>query len=27
MIRLARYESYRGNYYHNRHYARYGYTD
>jgi succinoglycan biosynthesis transport protein ExoP len=27
MSRLGRYESYRGNYYHNRYYARYGYTD
>jgi succinoglycan biosynthesis transport protein ExoP len=24
---LSRYESYRGNYYYNRYYARYGYTD
>jgi succinoglycan biosynthesis transport protein ExoP len=24
---LSRYESYRGKYYHNRYYARYGYTD
>jgi succinoglycan biosynthesis transport protein ExoP len=27
MARLGRYEVYRGNYYHNRDYARYGYTD
>jgi succinoglycan biosynthesis transport protein ExoP len=27
MSRLGRYESHRGNYYHNRYYARYGYTD
>jgi succinoglycan biosynthesis transport protein ExoP len=27
MTRLGRYEPYRANYYHNRHYARYGYSD
>jgi succinoglycan biosynthesis transport protein ExoP len=27
MAKFGRYESYRGKYYHNRHYARYGYTD
>jgi succinoglycan biosynthesis transport protein ExoP len=27
MTRLGRYESHRGNYYHNRYYSRYGYTD
>jgi succinoglycan biosynthesis transport protein ExoP len=27
MAKLSRYESYRGKYYHNRYYARYGYTD